>query len=1114
MLQLVLGRSGYGKTAYIHQRLAADATAGRPVVLLVPEQNSFESERAMLRLLGLQGASGVQILSFTRLADRILREIGGRAGKPMDDTVRTLLMSRALESVAGRLTLYHRQNGDPDYIQALLTLEAECKQYCVAPEQLSELGGGLPEDDLLRGKLLDFSLILGAYEAFTANAYADPADLLSILAGRMVESGFLAGAAVYVDGFKSFTAQEIAVLGGVMRQAAAVTVTLCTDTVDAGDTADPYGLFAVTAKTAGRLTDLAHRQNIPVAAPVRLEQNLRAATAGLRALEAGCFAVYPETVEGSGEQAVRVGEYPDIFAESAGVAREIRRLMRREGIRCRDIAVVARNLPDYEGILDAALRRAGIPCYIDARADILTNPLIVLLRAALACVTAGWDTGLLLRMMKTGLLGFSTRSCAEVENYVFTWRTTGSGWRREWADHPDGLSAVFSECHYRQLFYINLLRRRLIRPLETLAAALRQPLTGLDFARALCRYLEQVKAPRLLRLQMRRLDAAGEPGEADHLGRVWDLLMELLDNFGSELSGSALPAARLSELFSLAAQGLDLGRLPQYLDAVQIGSADRIRFAAPKIVWILGANEGVFPAYPDAAGLLSERERRIMAGIGLELADTGDGRVMEERLLAYLAAAAPSERLYISYLGRTGGGEPLVPSSLVYSVRRILPDCGWTDEEPVESEADGFDRLAALMRTPSVEMSSLRWLFSELPAYRPRLEAMDRALEGKPAAFSDTALAEWLFGRRMHLSASRVEAFYRCRFAYFCRYGLRAKARRTAELDALEFGTVVHYVMEQLIPVYCERGLPSVRREQVQGDAEARVHDYVTEYMGGWENKPGRFTAQARRLGTLCGHLLWHTVCELAQSRFVPAAFELPIGGGQNGKPGIEPYLVTLPDGGQVLIEGKIDRVDLLELDGARYVRVIDYKTGAKQFRLDEVAAGINLQLLIYLFAAGRRESVCGGEPAGMLYLPARLPLVKVDRPADPDDVAARQIKTMRMSGLLINNEEVLRAMEPGLAGLYIPAKAGKSGALNHSDALATLTQFGQLKLRMEQLLADMAQTLLEGDVAAEPLTGLADSCGYCDYGAVCGYEPGQPAREVPRRRAGEVWEELGAPAD
>mgnify|MGYP002541496069 CR=1 FL=1 len=1119
MLELLIGGAGTGKTDTVFHELThlAEQESAPPLFLLVPEQFSFESEKTLLRRLGPRRASRVQVLSFTRLAQTVFRELGGVAGKRMDDGARVLLVSQAIREVTDHLTLYRRHAADPDYMQAVLAFLSECKQCGLSPDQLSKTSESLEEGTLKR-KMHELGLIYGAYEALISQTeQIDPLDDLTVLSHRILESHLFDGVCLYVDGFKGFTYQEMQILGTLISRSKKTVVSLCTDTLtDNAEEAQEFGRFAPAIRTAARLRDLAREHHVPVAKARLLRENHRAADPALRFLEENAFLPAPAVFQEEAP-AVAVVPCPNRETECRFAARTVRRILREEGGRCRDFTVVVRNLDDYQGLLEAAFEQEDLPCSIDRRDSILTDPIIVLLGAALRCVTGGWNSEDVFRLLKTGLSGFSPRSISLLENYVYQWRIRGSQWRQDWPWNPDGLSREMSPDSEKRLDHLNRLRRRIIRPLEALHRRLSQPLSGHDFALALYDYLEAAHTARMVRFQVARLDQAGEHALAERQSRLWDMTMELLDKFAFVLRDTVLPPARFADLFHLMAKMEDLGSIPQSLDAVQIGAADRIRFSSPKTVLILGANEGIFPAYPVSGGVLGDAERRRLMELGLPMADTSEWQTAEELFYAYTALAAPSHRLFVTY-ATSVKGESLTPSSLVETVRRILPGCSLlVPEDPegwdVESEADAFDRLASKWGENSPSGAAFRQVFASQPSYQRRLQAMQRASAAQPHSFRDPAAARTFFGGHMRLSPSQVESYHRCRFAYFCRYGLHTKRRQPADLNAAEAGTLAHYVMEQLLPSYARDGFSAVDRPRINADTAAVVEGYVQTYMGGRDNKTKRLNHLLEQLTRTCSNLMWRVVRELEQSRFVPVDYELPIGDTDENGQGVPSLTLTLADGTQVQIRGTVDRVDLYRTGEADYVRVVDYKTGQREFRLSEVLEGLNLQMLIYLLSLWQNGDGRYGHvirPAGVLYLPAKLPVVRLSRDADPPSLEREQLLTMKMNGLILDDPEIIQAMETDAAGLFIPARLDpKTGRPAKGSSIASLRQFGLLKIKIQKLLTSMAETLRRGDIAALPAGGAVDGCEYCDYRAVCGHEPDDPVRLIVRRDTAQILQEL-----
>ena len=1121
MLELILGTPGTGKTYTIFKRLTAatqDASCAGGCLLLVPEQFSFESERRLLRELGAAAASNVKVYSFTRLADIILHEAGDVAGRRMDDGTRALLVSQALSQTESVRAL-PRRGSDSGQVTLVSGMLSELKQCALTAADVRAQAER--ETGRLRDKLSDLSLLAEAYDALVERTFMDPRDTLTRAAERLPDSLVGVGAHVFVDGFTGFSAQEMNLLGGLMARAAQVTVALCTDSLQRGE--DGFDLFSVTTETAHDLMRIARDRGVAIAPAVYLTDDHRYRAEGLRALQSELFRPDGQAYSEPAPE-VTVAACADVYEECEMVTRTIRRIL-REGGRCRDIAVVARDLAPYRGLLDVSLNRAGIPTFFDAREDILTDSLTETVLAAIRAVTEGWQTESLLRLLKTGLLGFSAHSISLLEDYVYLWDLTGSGWRRPWTKSTEGFSDRRTEDDEKKLAYLNILRHRLVAPLERLYIKLKEPLCARDFSLAVIDYLQDISAARLTRLRVAQLDAVGETALADRAARLWDVMMDLLSMFGEVGPASPCPGRELSRLLQMVAGMIRLGSIPQSLDAVQIGAADRVRMSAPKVVFVLGANEGVFPRNPRSKGYFTEPERRHLLDQKMPLIRGIEWQINMERLFAYTAVTAPSEQLYVSYCTGDLAGEAKLPSSLVYAIKPVLPQCATVAEYAVsggdaETPEEAMNRYTETYRRPTEVSATLSAALHRQPGFAEKLEALRHCAERLPWQIHDEDTAKALFKRQMKMSYTAVDTYYYCPFRYFCRYGLNVKALRRAELGAMEFGVVVHYLMEHLLPIYIEQGVGTVTREQIRRDASDWVDRYVAEQMGGTEDMPARFLYLVTRLKVLAQRLLWFVVQEQRQSRFTPRDYELTID--DTGGNAVPPLTLSLPDGTQISVTGKIDRVDTFEKDGKTYIRVLDYKTGSKAFKLNEVVEGINLQMFIYLFTLCRSDAprYGGSEPAGVLYLPAAMPVVEAEKlqkpkrgsdPAESGDVVREreQLKKMRMDGLLIDDPAVLEAMEAGGGGSFVPAYGTRQSAAGH---VASLEQFGRLKRRMEELLLQMANMIRAGKIAALPFeNGNDTTCKYCDYRDVCGFEDGDPKRTLTLGLKEQIMDETPA---
>ncbi len=1107
MLHLILGRAGSGKTMYMRQRAKASLQEApeRPVYYIVPEQFSFETERAMLQLLGARQARKIHVLSFSRLADEVFRQYGGAAGRRLEDGGRCIFMSLALEQTKEQLDFYRRKAENTEMIGMLLETAEELKRCAVSPEKLEQAAQKLPEGTLRR-KTVEISRILMAYDALVAESCVDPLDDLSRIPDVLVEKGFFKGSLVLLDSFASFTVQEYGILRIMLQQADHVEISLCADSPQ--DQERGVGLFSLVQQTASHVKRMAKENDVPVAPYVYLPAGVRYASNELKALEASVYRPQKAGVSTEEEPSVVIYRGADLFDEGEFAAATIRNLVIEKGYRYRDFAVVARSTAPYAVLLEEAFSSRDIPFFLDDPRPMENEPLMRMVLAALQAVRFGWRTEDLLLVMKTGLLPFSEEAIARMENYAYLWSVNREEWETPFTKHPRGFQEEWTEQDRRQLQALEEDRNTLMGPLKTLRGKLKEA-SGEDCARALYHLLDTWQVSRYVKEMADRLEQLGQGDLEQRLLRSWDILMEVLDQCALVMGKFVPGILRFTELLRLVISSARIASIPQKLDQVTISSADRMRLENPKVVILLGARQGEFPAAMHGEGIFSGMERRELIGLGIPLNETLIGSAVQERFLAYTALSLPSQRLYITYSGAGEGGEP---SSLIMETEAVLPGIPHWREETLpplylaNSKPSAFGAAARNFGKNTPFSAALEQYFRQDPDYGKRFSALDKVASPAPKRFENEETSKALFGEQMLLSPTQVETFHLCRFQYFCRYGLGVKEERAAEMDALEYGSIMHYLLEQTFRNTDAETLAAMSRQEMEDLVQKLLDRYTQEKLGGRENKNARFLWMLDRLIHAAATILAHVAEELAQSEFVPVDFELEVGAS-----GIPPLTIPLPEG-SVSVQGKIDRVDLFRQNGEQYLRIIDYKTGKKDFRLSDVIYGVNMQMLLYLAAlwetgAARYGGPC--VPAGILYVPASDPRISVSHKETAEKVLSQRKKALRMKGLLVDDPSVLTAMESKGEGQYIPVTL-KNGAPSRRDSVVTQWEMEKILEKVRETVRQMAEELQKGHVETIPLSGDSyNACQWCPYGAVCGREDSQPQREMKSWDREEVLKEL-----
>lgn len=1088
MLHILGARAGGGQRNTILKRMGE---CDGPCVLIVPEQCSHETERAMCRELTPAQSARCEVLSFTRLARRVAEHVGGVADPVLDGGGRVLLMQAAVKGTAERLRVYRTPSRRASFLSGLLDTVDECKSCGVSPEALQEASGRLEGGE--RDKLHDIALIYGAYNALAANAALDPRDTLDRLADGLENGDWAGNRHFWVWGFTDFTAQEGAVLRALMRKSRGVTVALTLDLQD-DDPADVFGPAKRTAAYLRRLADSAGKKT------EREQLEPRSCRVpSLKHLEQNLFADRPDAWEG--ESGLSIRSAPDPRTEVEWAAAEILRLTREEGLRFRDVALCARGFERYADLVESVFGRWGVPVFFSASTDILQKPVLALVTSVLDCAAGGYDIQDVLRCLKTGLTGLTDEERDLLENYALTWDIRGSKWTAEkpWTMHPEGYGRNWSGHHRRTVERLDGLRRALITPMEGLRRCREH--TGRGYAMALYTCLEELKLPARLEERAAALDGRGDLQRGAEYRQLWEILCGGLEQCARLLRDTPMELEEFSRLFQLVLSQYDVSSIPASLDRVTAGDCIRMAGKEPKVLFLLGADSNSIPAVSPSPGLFSDHDRGLLAELDIKLSPGAEEKLRREMTIVYETCAQPAEKLYVSWAAACGD-EERTPSFVVERLRALFSHVreGSAADLPLCAPGPALERVGS---DPNAA-AALR----AMPGWADAVARVERASQWRRGRLSPQG-TEALYGAVIPLSATKLDKLASCHFSHFMRYGLDAKPREKARFAATDYGTFVHFILETVLRRAAQEpdGLAKLAGSEAlrRAEADRAVQIYTEESLQGVEES-GRFTCLFGRMRRAADHVVDNVVAELAASDFRPAAFELPFGR-EGGLPA-----VTAENGVTVRLSGLVDRVDCWVHEGKRYLRVVDYKTGKKAFDFTDLENGMGLQMLLYLFALEKEGKTVFGEeeivPAGVLYLPARDPVVDGKRSMTGEQVRAAADKELVRRGLVLNDPEVIAAMEHAPEGKYRYLPLG-----GRSDSSVSREQLERLARLVRDKLHQAAGQLAGGNIDADPYWRGEEqnACRWCEYAAACHFESacGDKLRRQRALSAGEFWAAL-----
>ncbi len=1068
-LTFVTGRAGAGKSRYLRWAIKEKCALNEDCALIVPEQFTFEAERELSEKLP-GGLMNAEVYSFSSLSTRVLENAGVHTVF-LSAQGRRMLIRRAAEECKGGLLAFGGVCERPGFAASCDDMFSLYKRCELSPEEVMQTALALPED-LLGRKMRDLALLYKKSEEMIAGRGIRTEDALSAVKEH-IKSSFICGKHIFVDNCDFWAEQIYGILGEIMGCAASLTVCVRGDLNEQGR---DRRLFAGEYKAYERVLEMAGKKECAISYVSLPQRGVewegeRYSNPALSHLEhelfANPFEIYQHEAKG-----IRLFAATDKVSEAEAAAQAIQRAA-REGLRYREMALVACGLPAYAQSVQRTLRKRGIPYFTDAKHPLARYPLARLLSGALKAVTGGYRARDMIEICKTGLAGVERADTEIFENYVLRFGIRGGAFNA-----PFERGEVPAEAEKA--------RQTLMAPLSLLQAALKRGQSAREKTEALYDYIDALDVRSAAQAKNEELREGGRHALMEENRQVYDALMELFSQLHALMGDARLSNAHFLSVFEEGLSAYDIGAIPATADQLLFGSIDRTRARSIKALFLLGASEGALPMSTQDDGLIDDEELERLAAFGMKTWDDSASHAATARMDAYMALTKPGELLYVSC--ETASEE--APSALIERILNLFPNLkiesgisGFADLADAEG---GFMRLCGELRdysdgaeAPDEELYA--W-YMKNEAYSERLKRVEKAAfpsdETRPIG-KEAALA--LYGNSG--SASRLECFNTCGFKHYARYGLKLEPRREYGERRTDEGSFCHEALSLFVNALLREKTPleQMTREDVSRLLSEILPPLLDTHNGGIFGDGARLRAQGRRLASRVEATAWAVTRQLAAGSFRPLGTELSFG--KNGK---LPGLRFSVEGRDYILSGKIDRLDGFVSGAEKYYRVVDYKSGGEDFDFADVYYGLRLQLPLYIAAATELDKAIA---AGIYYMPVDDPAVDEELPLENE-----LIKHFRMKGITLSEPLIEEASDSEGLGVLQP----RSGRVERGS-MRRLIAYSQKKSR------ETARRISEGEIAAHPVMKRKTkraACEYCDYKSLCRFD---------RRIRGFEYQSVGA---
>ena len=1106
-VRFLLGASGSGKSRQIYNEIiqASIKEPERNFYLIVPEQYTMEAQRELVTMHPAGGMMNIDAIGMNRLAYRVFDELGISTGQVLEDFGKSMLIKKILCEQQDTLQVYGNYYDKLGFVDEMKSMMSEIFQYNIKQDTIDEIMEQIPEDSVVAGKMQDIRHIYEEFEAFAGERYIVAEQLVELLTRHVGQSKLVCGSSLYFDGFTGFTPVQLELVEKLMTCADDLTFSFTLDDRDQKyEHIKDYELFYLTKTTIKKLTEAAAAAGVEIESPVVLPGTINYRLGENRELfflERNLFRSPYQKWKQPLER-IHLTATGDAQDEIVFVASTIRRLVREEGYRYKDIAIVAGDLEQASHIYERVMDEYEIPVFIDANACLKANPCAETIRSVLAVLADDFSYDSVFRFLKAGMTDLSFEDIELLENYALKRGVRGySRWNRAVSENYEKTSPVNVE-EIRKAF-MEMFGD--IRKVFTDKKAITK-----DYVEALYDFLLQIHMYEKLEARKNELYEENRINEGDAYGQIFEKTVRLFDKIAELLGDTKMSVKEFYEIVDTGLSDIEVGVVPPTVDRVLIGDITRSRLNHIKVLFFTSVNDGIVPKAPKKGRILSDRDRDILSDCGLELAPSDKQNSYIEQFYIYTILTKPSDHLYISYHKLSTSLESMRPSYLLGRISSIFPSLQAEEYDAASCMPDTVNRsLRRILRTEEddsedAESRILTRILTE-KGFARELTAIYKGKTYRNVAeqlpLETIAL---LYGRYLHASVSKLELYARCGFAYFLKYGLRLKEREMYQVDVRNVGVILHSVMEGLFKQVRDtrnndwENFPEDERmlmvtELVNRAAEESAGDFFED------NARNAYMLQMieRMAQTSAGMLQKHIRLGSMKPGMLEKTFD-------SAKDEVGSYLFELPNQIRMSINGKIDRVDVEEEDGSVYIKVIDYKSSTRKLSLEEVLNGEQLQLVTYSAIAYEIEKMIYPDKniqiAGLLYYSFDDPVIEIESSeidtdteqpefSNQEKLDAERMEKMKLQGFVNESPAVIQKMDH-TCNQSLPVKLDKNGDIKKSENVVSADQIRTIMELTRENIEELGSQIAEGKIAIEPYKNKSNTgCDYCEFKNICHFD-------------------------
>lgn len=907
-LRIIYGKPGSGKSSYCFSEIASLIEKEKKIYVITPEQFSFTAEQKLMEAINTRAVMNAEVVTLSRMAYRVLNEVGGSNKSSLSKCGKAMLIYSILSQYKSDLKFLGKTDENIDLSMRAIT---EFKKHKVSVDVLKEEATN-NEDAYLRTKLSDMALIYEKFEEKIVDHYIDETDLLDFLSNNLDKTDIVKDSIIYIDEFAGFTKQEYEVIKELVRQAKQVNITVCVDNLET-DTNPDQDIYYSNKITVRKLLNLVEENELKIEKPVNLERIYRFKTEELKHLSENIYNIKSTKYEKNVEN-IELFLAKNEYSEIENVAKKIKKVVREEKLRYKDIAIITKNIESYSSLVRAIFNQYDIPVFIDEKRDLNQNIIIQYILAILEVLNKNFANEAVFSYIKLGFCNIENDEIFKLENYCNKWGIKQNKWKKDFIYELD------NENKKQEVERLNQLRKEIINPLLKLQEEIKKERTATGITKALYQFIIQENVEEKVLKKIQELEEINLLDLANEYKMSYQIIINILDEIINIFKDDKMTIDGYSKILKIGLKNSGLGKIPGTQDQVIFGDVERSRSHKVQAVFIIGLNDGVFPSVNKDEGFLNDADREKLKEHNIELAKGTIENLYEDNFNIYKAFTTAEKKLYLSYTSADSEGKTQRPSILLNKIKRIFPkleeksDVINKNYEIVNTTITYEELIENIAKLKSKEKIDDIW-YEIYNYYKNQIEWNNKLQEDLealkytniPKDISQENIDK-LYGNTLNTSVSRLERYRSCPFSYYLEYGLNLKERETLRVQSFNTGSFMHETIDQFFEQVNEEGLnlAELEEEQIMKIVSKIIDENLSLSKNFVFTATAKYKVLVRRLKKIVSKALKYIIQTIIYSDFSISGTEVEFG--KKGE--YKPIILELENGKKIEITGKIDRID------------------------------------------------------------------------------------------------------------------------------------------------------------------------------------------------------------